>query len=264
MDITQALRDAENSLRDFITAILSQKLGNDWLDKCGVTLDRIVAWRERKATESKRQEGGVVDERLLYYADFYDLKTILKKHWPYFSDALGECKTFEVLLAELETLRDPEAHRRELLPHQKHLVLGISGEIRTRIIRFRSRMETSEDCFPRIESARDSLGNIWVPGVDQHPHSVETKMTLRPGDTVEFVVTARDPGDLPIEYGIELNSDHQRRWQSSSTFAITLTDNHIRQSFFVILFIRSTRDFHASYGFDDYVKFGYTVLPQKK
>ena len=34
------------------------------------------------------------------------------------------------------------------------------GEIRTRLIRYRSKLETSEDYFPKIESARDSLGNI--------------------------------------------------------------------------------------------------------
>ena len=33
-----------------------------------------------KEIEKKRQKSGTRDERLLYYADFYDLKTILKKH----------------------------------------------------------------------------------------------------------------------------------------------------------------------------------------
>ena len=32
----------------------------------------------------------------------------------------------EVWLNELEALRDADAHRRELLPHQKHLALGRS------------------------------------------------------------------------------------------------------------------------------------------
>ena len=69
----------------------------------------------------------------------------------------------DVWLSELEKLRDPEARRRELLPHQKHLAIGISGEIRNRLIRYRSKQETSEDYYPRIESVRDSLGNIWTP-----------------------------------------------------------------------------------------------------
>ena len=80
MDVTQALRDTENSLRDFIAATLERSLGREWLDSCGVTPDRIAKWRERKSEEDRRQEAGVVDERLLYYADFYDLKTMLKKN----------------------------------------------------------------------------------------------------------------------------------------------------------------------------------------
>jgi hypothetical protein len=76
MDVTQALRDAENSLRDFIAAVLSQSLGPNWVEQSGVSPERLAKWRERKVIEEKRQESGVVEERLIYYADFYDLKTI--------------------------------------------------------------------------------------------------------------------------------------------------------------------------------------------
>ena len=121
------------------------------------------AGRLRKSEEERRQEAGVVDERLLYDADFYDLKTILKKHWQGdFSDALGEWRRFEVLFDELAHYRDPDAHRRKLLPHQQSLVLGIAGDIRSRLVRWHSRRETVADCFPRIESARDSLGYLWI------------------------------------------------------------------------------------------------------
>src|SRR5215210_4649985 len=138
MDVTQALKDTENALRDFIALVLPATLGSDWVDKCGVSAERVAKWRERKRAEEKRQEAGVVEERLIYYADFYDLKTILRKHWAReFAAALGDWKTMEVWLSELEKLRDPDAHRRELLPHQQHLVLGIAGEIRTRLVRYR-------------------------------------------------------------------------------------------------------------------------------
>ena len=203
-DISQALRDAENALRDFIASELSRLFGASWEDGSGVSPERLAKWRERKAVEAKRQESGVVDERLIYYADFYDLRTILKKHWSeVFSSALGDWKTIDVYLAELEKLRDPDAHRRELLPHQKQLALGISGEIRTRIVRYRSKRDTSDDVFPRIESARDSLGNMWIP--DNSGLDVWTKMTLRVGDQVQFVVTARDPEDAPLEYSMKVD-----------------------------------------------------------
>jgi hypothetical protein len=160
MDITQILKDTENSLRDFIGYILSKSFGADWEQKCGVSDDRLNKWRERKESEEKRQKAGACDERLIYYADFYDLKTILQKHWRLFSEALGEFKTVEVWLTVLEKLRDPDAHRRELLPHQKDLILGISGELRTRIARYRSSQETAEAYYPRIEFAADNLGSV--------------------------------------------------------------------------------------------------------
>jgi len=183
MDVTQALRDTENTLRDFIAATLERSLGREWLGSCGVTPDRIAKWRERQSEEQRRQEAGVVDERLLYYADFYDLKTILKKHWQGdFSEALGEWRRFEVLFDELARYRDPDAHRRELLPHQQSLVLGIAGDIRSRLVRWHSRRESVDDCFPRIESARDSLGNLWIPSMmASRAGQLDTGTTLHRG-----------------------------------------------------------------------------------
>ena len=79
MDITQELRDTENALRDFIQTVLSKEIGPDWVEAAGVSAERIQRWRDRQETEEKRQVAGVVEERLLYYADFYDLKTILNE-----------------------------------------------------------------------------------------------------------------------------------------------------------------------------------------
>ena len=189
-DVTQALRDAENALRDFIAHVLMEKLGADWEKTCGVSEERLENWRKRKAVEAKRQDAGVVDERLIYYADFYDLRVILKKHWTHFAPALDDLKTTEVWLSELEKLRDADAHRRELLSHQRDLIVGISGEIRTKIARYRSSHETSDAYFPRIEYAADNLGNSWKLGDSS---TIITGKSLRPGDVLEFVVTATDP-----------------------------------------------------------------------
>ncbi|HYR07052.1 MAG TPA: Swt1 family HEPN domain-containing protein [Longimicrobium sp.] len=263
MDVTQELRDTENALRDFIQSVLSREIGSDWVQATGVSAERIQRWRDRKETEEKRQVTGVVEERLLYYADFYDLKTILKKHWQRFSPALGEWKTVEVYLSELERLRDPDAHRRELLPHQKHLILGIGGEIRTRLVRFRSKQETMEDYFPRIESARDSLGNIWTPDADHITHVVHTNLVLRPGDQVDYVITATDPLGEDLEYAVKTQRYAAIDWQPTNSFRITVREDNIARSFAVELFVRSKRDFHATEFFDDSIDFIYTVLPPR-
>jgi hypothetical protein len=262
MDVSQELHDTENALRDFISAIIAGVLGNDWIDKLGVTPERIQGWRTRKESEEKRQEAGVVEERLLYYADFYDLKTILKKHWSHFSGALGDWKTMEVYLTELERLRDPEAHRRELLPHQKHLILGIGGEIRTRLVRYRSKQETPEDYFPRIESVRDSLGNIWTPGTPGR--AIDSKALLRPGDKLDFVVTATDPQGTAMQYAfapVEVGH-HPIEWQESNTITLNVERKHIGQ-FVVRVLLRNARDYRAFFDHDDEIAFLYTVLPPK-
>jgi len=262
VDVTQALKDAENSLRDFISSILGRKLGANWASNCGVSSERVQIWQARKAEEEKRQKFGTVEERLIYYADFYDLKTILKKNWGgEFSEAFGDWKTMEVWLDELGRLRDPDAHRRELLPHQKHLAAGIVGEIRTRIVRYRSKQETSEDYFSRIESARDNFGNIFPSGTGL---SVFTKTILRPNDVIEFVITASDPYDAQLEYGIraeELN--HNISWQKENSFSVKITEDCIKDSYHIGLYIISPRKHHAIGHCDDNVQFIYTVLPSK-
>lgn len=261
IDVTQALKDTENSLRDFISTVLSGRFGQDWLVQCGVSTDRLTKWDERKQSEAKRQEAGVVEERMLYYADFYDLKTILKKHWQSeFSKVFGDWKTMEVWLSEMEKLRDPDAHRRELLPHQKHLVLGISGEIRTRLIKYRSKLETSEDAFPRIESARDSLGNIFSygRGLAKSPY------ILRPGDSIDYVITASDPRGAILQYGMTVSGHHHSPiWQDANFFRLEVSDAHIRRDFGVMFWIRSSRQYHAHTDYDDSVTFHYDVLPSQ-
>jgi hypothetical protein len=155
--------------------------------------ERIAKWKERKEAEEARQKFGTVEERVIYYADFYDIKKILQKQWgavPEFADALGEWRVIEVWLSELKKLRDPDAHRRELLPHQKHLAAGIAGEIRTRLVRYRSKQEATEDFYPRIEAIKDSFGNVWTFG---DPKGYKAPTILHPGDLLEFVVTATDP-----------------------------------------------------------------------
>jgi Swt1-like HEPN len=262
IDFTQALKDTENSLRDFIATILEKEIGPDWMEKCGASPDRLKQWRDRKDAEVKRQSGGVIEPRLIYYADFYDIQTILKKNWDKFAIAFGDWKSMEVFLSHLEKLRDPDAHRRELLPHQKNLALGIAGEIRTKLIRYRSKLETKEDYFPRIESARDSLGNIWVArGVGLA--AVVTDQILRPGDVVDFVVTASDPFGQELQFRMKPGNETDPKWQTNNSFSLMIVEQHIGKLFSVRLEIKSPRTHHAVYGCDDYVDFYYVVLPKK-
>lgn len=187
--------------------------------------------------------------------------TILKKNWDKFSAALGDWKTFEIFLGELEKMRDAGAHGRDLLPHQKQLANGIAGEIRTRLIRYRSKQETCEDYFPRIESVRDSLGNVWTPN-NKSGLDVFTKQVLRPGDKLDYVITASDPMGEELDYRLEVDHRTTTEWQTTSEFSVEITEDHIGKHFSVGLEIKSRRSHHAMTHCDDEVLFHYSVLPK--
>lgn len=267
MEVTQALRNAENSLRDFIGFMLLKSKGVDWINECGVSSERIAIWGERKKEEQKKQRSGYVDERLLYYADFYDLETILSKNWEPFYEALGDKKTFMVYFRELEKYRNADAHRREILNHQKYLLIGISGEIRNKIVRYRSRMDTNaDDYFPRIESAQDSLGHGWSPSGNSGSFAVvETNAVLRPGDELDFVVIASDPEDRPLEYAVRIPGEAKTIvWDRDFNLSFQITTDHIGRYFHLEVMVRSDRGYHAHVHCDHSVIFSYQVLPAYK
>jgi hypothetical protein len=249
-------------MRDLISVLLTEKHGKGWEEYCGVTSERLTAWKSRQDIEQKRQKTGTVDERLLYYADFYDIKTILKKNWESsFSQVFGKWKEMEILFTFLERYRDMDAHRRELLPHQKYFIAGISGEIRTLITKYRSKMETSKDCFPRIESAVDNLGNMCLPD----SKNKNTDLILRPGDELQFTVTASDPNGDKLLYSIEAVGKpmfHGGSWQSGNSFILTIEEKHISERCYIQICIKSNKAYHASGERDDYVVFSYVVLPR--
>jgi hypothetical protein len=260
MEPSTALKLVENSLRDFIEHTLVKRLGDNWIENCGVTNDRIQKWIEKKATDTKKMElSGIVESRLLYYSDFYDLKPILKKYWAVdFSPAFGDFKKMDVFLDILGTFRNGNAHGREFLPHQTNLVLGIVGEIRTMIIRYRSMMETSEDMYPRIESIRDSLGNTMTFG---NP-IVSTKQILKIGDTIDFTITATDPLGEEIEFALYIPSrNHLPEYGKSNQFSVTIDERSTGKTVAICFHIRSMRTFHSRGEFDDFVEFHYEILP---
>ena len=262
MDVTQALKDAENALRDFITYILIPKHGEEWYNHCGVSPERVKKWSERKVEDSKRI--GITDERIIYYADFYDIKTILKNNWDKdFSSVFGEWRKMDVWLSTLESFRNPDSHRRELLLHQKYLILGICSEIRLLIIRYRSMMETSEDYYPRIESIQDRLGNTWTPSITGLK-GLFTKNKLRPGDVINFIVTATDPLGESVEIAVMKPRQIFENWTKNNHFEVIIDESDVMKSFGILIRIRSLRKYHAeSSGIDDSVGFFYEVLPPK-
>jgi len=259
MEETQALKDVENSLRDFISILMQELNGNDWINFSGISENRISQWNERREIEIKKQKFGTAETRLLYFSDFYDLITIIDKNWnEKFKAAFGDKAEMMTFLKILDDYRNSDAHRRELLPHQKHLIIGISGDIRNRIVLYRSKKETGEDYFPRIESVRDNLGNVCTP----QQKTNKTNLTLRVGDKITFVVTASDPLGENLQYSLTTLFDPGIDWQESNVVEIILEDRHIAKDREFLVMIRSKRDYHASELNDDSVIYSYSILPK--
>ena len=177
-----ALKSTENLLHDIIEEVLNDVLGSNWIDKCGVNPARVAKWKEQLDEERKRITGRGVDERLIYFSDFYDLSAILKKHWSLFSAIFGDEKTMDVYLSTLENYRNPDAHRRELFPHEISLIKGITGQMRTAVTYYRSSRSPEDEVFLRIEHVVDSLGNRTTPNAP----FFSGNQILHPGYEVEY------------------------------------------------------------------------------
>lgn len=259
MNVSKALYDVENSIRNLIADKLSKSDPN-WVNKLEISADKILKWEERKVVDFKRT--GVVNNNILYYADFYDLPIILKKHWStHFAAVFGELKEFELLWKILESYRNSEAHKRDLMPYQEHLVLGISGKIRTDITSYFSKMDTGESYYARIESVQDSLGNCWNRGANKEI-TLYTGSTLRPGHVLEFTTTAFDPQGEPLYYKLSNSSGVESgEWTVASSGKIEIAESDIRKKFFVYISIKNNRKHQAHIDYEDSVSFCYTVIP---
>ncbi|MDD2666267.1 MAG: hypothetical protein PHD13_03510 [Methanocellales archaeon] len=260
MDIKQSLLDTENALRDFIQYTLQAKFGEEWICHLGATDDRVNQWKSRM--EEERQRAGPVEERLLYYADFYDLQKIIEENWePLFKNVFFDLGTLGVYFDQLRDFRDA----RELLLFQQNLVLGICGEIRSLIVKYRSRAH-----FPQIESAQDSLGSLLLPGpivqftlakkVLRMVPVTLTEKVLRPGDEVEFIITASDKEGGEIEFAIQKGCSMCEKWQKDNHFKWRIDDSDIGKKTDLTFYIRSMRKHHAMGDYDDFVNFSYIII----
>lgn len=273
MDVSVALRRAENLIRDTLHQVLSQSIGPDWTNTCGVSNDRLEKWQERQLEEQKKK--GQSDPRLIYYADFYDLATVVRKSWSNgLSEIFLDLKETEVLLKILEGLRNPEAHRREFLPFEVQLASGISGRIRSQITRYYSRMETSESYYPRFEFAQDSIGNTYSIGQGK---SITSQFKLRPGDQVQFKLVASDPMGEDVEYlvypnsiqGVNAARNGELEWSGGGDFSFDIQPENVGKRFIFIAAVRSKREFRAELEhvlgkIDDKIVFEYEVLPPRQ
>ncbi len=185
-----------------------------------ISNDRVSKWIEKREIEKKKYNDKLLEERLIFYSDFYDLKNIINKNWEKFIPILKDKKRFNVFFDEVEQFRNTLAHGRTLTSSQENLLSGISSDLKNLATIYHNKNEMKEDYFIQITKVSDNLGNIWAENSRPIP-------TLRVGDQYEFIVEANDPKERPIKYELSYNKGKILNDQDSSTLSFEITNNHV-------------------------------------
>jgi hypothetical protein len=192
VDPSEAIAIIETDLRELAKVVLTSARGGDWLQS---TLDpaEIDELQGRLEEERKRRTPAVVPDELIAYTHIYELRKIIEKNWQFFAVALGEKKTFVVFMDKVEDYRNAPSHSRELLPHERSLLEGIAGEIRSRATAYRSSQAPDASYYPVIESIRDGFGNTPDRLSTEVATTTEVGVRLRPGQVLRFECRGWDP-----------------------------------------------------------------------
>lgn len=213
------INEYENTLRRLIISIIGSEDNVDYK----ASPDRIEKWKEKREIEIKKNKGLLFENRILYYSDFYDLKTIIDKNWNLFLPILNNKKRFEIFFKELENYRNTISHGRNLTTSQNLLLEGILIDLKNTITIYHNKNEMKEDYFIRIIKINDNLGNIWDSDLKV------TEPILRVGDQYELVIEANDPKDREIEYKI-FTLGKLSITQKSNRFNIKVENNLVGQN----------------------------------
>ncbi|WP_432504295.1 hypothetical protein [Kineococcus arenarius] len=262
-DVFGLIAAMEQDVRSLVELVLSKELGPTWLEQSGLTAERIAQIEERKIEEAKRRIGVVVDQSPLRYSQFFELKIIITKQWAFFKPIFGDKKKFEVYLDKLESFRNAPAHGRELLPFERLLVQGITGEIRNIVTLYRSSMDPSGNYYPAIESVRDSLGNEFIP--QPHHMGVHTGARLEVGQVIEFHCKAWDPQGRELHWTVERALKGRALLASAVGSEVrmlaTVDETHVGEGFQLDIMLTSSGRFHRHQRWDDSASFHYAVNP---
>lgn len=191
------IQEYENTLRQIVLAVLGSEDSSDFK----VTEDRMIKWKEKREIEKKKYGGILAEDRIIYYSDFYDLKTIIDKNWELFKVILDDKKAFDVSFKRIETFRNTKSHGRSLFMYQTKLIEGILGELQALLVKYHNKNAGVDDYFIKILRISDSLGNSWTP---EHPNGsgMITKSVLRVDDIINIKVEAFDPKAGNISYNL--------------------------------------------------------------
>ena len=243
----QIITEYENNLRSIILYLIGESDDSHYL----VSEDRVLNWKEKREIEEKKYKGVLIERRLLYYSDFYDLKNIILKNWERFLPIFHDKKRFEVLFSEVEKYRNTLAHGRQITSGQENLINGINSDLKNLISIYHNKNEMKDDYFIRITKVSDNMGNVWQGRNKPRP-------TLRVGE-YEVNIEAVDPKDRLILYSVSCTGLKKIN-QDSGRFRFTIPLSIVGQR--VALILRAyTPDCEYKNETAEVIKM--TILPKK-
>lgn len=267
-----ALHTCETALRVAMNRSYFAEYGSSWLQRVTSPAMRND-WESRMEAERRtREPRGVISVPALglEYANFYDLVSIAASDWAPLAIILGRKQDTLPLLKRVERLRNSVGHNRTLLPFERDLLSGISGQIRNQVTLYLSTQDPAGDVYPRIEFINDSFGRGFrseeargeLAGTVTAPLVV-----VMPGESVIFSCSAIDPQNRELEWWIT-GADHlrrePRRTESGAVVELIwhVTDADVRELGTVEIYMRTTTgQYHRCGSFDQRAYFRFTVRP---
>lgn len=123
---------------------------------------------------------------------------------------------------------------------------------------------TNDGHFPRVESARDSLGHTAERTMNDSLYA-STEQVLRPGQQVRFELEATDPNGDDLELSVLTPGQSETDADvaiSGGVVTWTVRDDDIADPAHVHIYVTSRRSYHRHRLFDDGASFVYRVLPR--
>ncbi|MGY1804217.1 hypothetical protein ACI78T_13155 [Blastococcus sp. SYSU D00922] len=239
---------------DVLRGLIRRLLGDGWHAGTGVDLERLA---EKRDTERGFRRGVVVPEDLLVYTEHRDLVKVVNKRWDQFAGVLGDKKRWTVYSERIAAMRNAPMHGRRLLPFERHLLAGMTGEIGNVVAQHRSSQGPDSQWYPVVESVTDSFGNEIV-GM----RKVGTRLTV--GAIVSFRCIGRDPQDRRLIWTLRtlreaavldeaVGADVELTW--------TVRSADVSESTTLGIWMRSDGEFHRLGEIDETVFFDYPVSP---
>lgn len=271
MEPNEALRSVEIALRLIVRELLG---ASGWVSAPGAPDAEKLG--ERREEEQRRRDGSVAPDSLLEYTETFHLTGLILKNWDSFKPVFQDLNRTRTFFGILEDVRNAIAHSRDLIPFERDLIAGVSGQLRNQIALYRGRPGTSTQYYPAIEAITDSFGIEAIGGLDSldaYDFVRRTSIRLEIGDVIRFKGRAFNAGSLPTQWLLCWASQHNFRGGmvvaqgDDVEFGYTVTEDDVSEKFTIMILITTDSKYHrhrqeSEFGsYDDIRGFGYAVNP---